>query len=213
MQGRENGAHLVVVLGGVPAGAHVEGYGGSQGALCRSLTLALEITEQRAADNAQCHIVQGNAGGILDLLEGCQREFRGIEHPVRADRAVQDCFRCRDIGRRNLLAGDIQCILADGQGVAGGTTNQLQSILHAVHRGSRQQLSHARIGIHQAGCFFRFVIPVRICLQVMQGRHKGGAACAIDQGVVHFGVDGKTARREVGYVVQPLDNIGLPQRA
>ena len=47
----------------------------------------------------------------------------------------------------------------------------------------------------------------------MQGRHEGGATGAIHQGVVHFGIDREAAFGQIGYVVQALDNIGLPQGA
>ena len=60
-------------------------------------------------------------------------------------------------------------------------------------------------GRHRRGLGFR--------LKVVERRHKGLATGAIHQRVVHFGIDRKAALGKIRNIVQPLDDIGLPQGA
>ena len=43
--------------------------------------------------------------------------------------------------------------------------------------------------------------------------HERRAPGAIDEGVVHLGVNGETAFGKTGNIIQSFDNIGFPKRA
>ena len=172
VQGGEHRAHLVVVGGHIAPGAHVQRDGGRQRTFSRRLAPALQVALEGTADHSQGDIVEGNAGGVLDRLETSQREFRRVEYAVRPHRPVEYGLGCRHVGRRNLFAGDIQRILANGHGIAGGAGEQLHGVLHPVDRGPGQQFRHARVGIDQARFIVGLVVSARIRLQVVQGRHE-----------------------------------------
>ena len=84
MHGSENRADLVVFVCNAATGAHVEGHGGSQGAFCGRFTFGLEIALQRATDNTQGHVVNGNPCCVFDVFETFQGEFGRVKYPVRA---------------------------------------------------------------------------------------------------------------------------------
>ena len=172
MQGGKHRAHLVVVGGHIAPGAHVQRDGGRQRTFCRRLAPAVQVALEGAADHPQGDIVEGNAGGVLDRLETVQREFRRVEDAVRPHRAVEYGLGRRYAGCRNLLAGDIQRILANGHRIAGGAGEQLQGVFHPVHRGPGQQFRHARVGIDQARFTVGPVVGARRRLRIVQGRHE-----------------------------------------
>ena len=98
-------------------------------------------------------------------------------------------------------------------GVFNCAAQQAGGILNAIDRSLGQQLRHAGLHVYQSR-FFLFLHHRRgVGHQIVNQGHKGRASSAVNQSVMHLGVNGETALGQVGDIVQTLDNVGLPQGA
>ena len=124
-----------MVFTGLAARAHVDR---NRRRKCRGrcLSQVIQVALQGAADNRQCHIVDLDAGGILDGLEILQAELGCREHPVRAYRLVEAGFRRLHIDTGIVAGGHARRVACQPQGVARGAAHYAHHILDPVDCGA-----------------------------------------------------------------------------
>ncbi len=85
--------------------------------------------------------------------------------------------------------------------------------LEVVHQRQGVELRQARLVRRAVGDARLLVAEVqRLGRQRVQRLEELRPRLAVHDGVVHLAVHGEAARRRAGHVVQPLDDVGLPQR-
>ena len=206
--------HRDHVAAGAPVGvgAHIHGRAGHQAALGQ-FALRLQVAAHRARDDREHHVVHRRAlDAVLHRDHFTQVEIHRAEHAMRRDAVVEARVLLLAERTEALFALALAHPLPRRQRLA----DHLQHAERLADQPAGDAAQHLDVGVDRGRCGLAPVLPApgrrRHRLEIVQRAHELHAGGAVDRRVVDLQEHREAARRQPLHVVQPLDDVGLPQR-
>ncbi len=190
--------------------AHIDGRHGHQAGF-RQFILGLEIPSQATTAERNGDIVDRCArNGVLDGLDITEGEPGSVEHPVGRDRVVESGAGHIGYAVQFAFAKAGISLRKPRYSIASQRYHP-EGLPYGVELGAQHQFQCSGVtgGLDWIGLCIYFGFGA----EVVQRSGDFHARSAVDSGVVHFGEKSEATRWVARHVIQPLNNVQLPQRA